>query len=36
MKYKGLRHLGLELIPFDLEEVKKELLELLNWHSDSL
>jgi len=28
--------LGLELLAFDLPEVKNELIELLNWHSDSL
>lgn len=36
MKYKGLQHLGLELLSFDLDEVKSELIEILNFHSDSL
>ena len=36
MLYKGLRTLGLELVPFDLEDVKKELIEILHVHADSL
>ena len=34
--YKGLRRLGLELLSFDLEDVKSELVEILRMHGDSL
>ena len=34
--YKGLQTLGLELLSFDIEEVKKEYLDILGTHSDSL
>ncbi len=36
MIYKGLTNLGLELVSFNLEDVKKELLDVLANHSDSL
>ena len=34
--YKGLTNLTLELLSFDIEEVKQEFLEILYVHSDSL
>ena len=34
--YKGLEHLGLELISFDIEEVKREFLVMMEVHADSL
>jgi len=34
--YKGLETLGLELLSFDLDDVKKEFLDILRIHSDSL
>lgn len=34
--YKGLEHLGLELISFDLEEVKREFMVIMEVHADSL
>jgi hypothetical protein len=36
LSYKGLQYLALELLSFDLNEVRSEFLEILKWHSDSL
>ena len=36
LKYKGLRNLALEALPFDLTEVKQELLDIVRGHSASL
>ena len=36
VSYKGLIKFGLELLSFDLEDVKDEYLEILKVHSDSL
>lgn len=36
MTYKGLKKFVLELLSFDLEDVKEKYLEILQVHSDSL
>ena len=36
MTYKGVKKLVLELLSFDLEDVKEKYLEILQVHSDSL
>ena len=34
--YKGLETFGLELVSFDLEDVKSEIMEIFNVHADTL